>query len=319
MILSSTFLFRELTPRTSEGKRNSKKEIEVSSRVFTDDDFWAECSTVKLLTTTRSKETTPVWNSGNDTIRLSMARNEYESFQLAFRPLAKIHESITIHQLEGPSSLGTGNYSLYDVEYAGSYSPDPLVPLHPHSNGTADPITGEPSSRTWEVDIPSSVTTAIWVTVYMPAHMPAGVYRANITFAQSGGAVTRKFEVRVWDFVLPDTPSLDSWFESSSSNYPAYYPFDYLDAEHVEFMKKVYREFKSHRISPGKICTMEPWDQDFNVDVNHTVTVNFTRSDPLMKYYLDEVGLHRFEFPLTAFNPVRWDTGEYDFSFPRMN
>ena len=315
VILSSTILLREGIHRKSEGKKNLKNEGTGFTRDFTDDDFWAECSTVKLYTTTRSKETTPVWDSENDTIKLSMARNEYESFQLAFRPLANIHETITIPQLEGPSVLGTGNYSLYDVEYAGSYSPDPLVPLHPDHNGSVYPPTGEPGWRSWDIDIPSSVTTAIWVTVYMPPHMPAGTYRANITFTQSGGNATRMLEVDVWDFTLPENPTLNSWFESSSGSYPAYYPFNNLDQEHVDFMKKVYRKFKSHRITPGKLCTIEPWNQDFVVDANHTVTVNFTRSDPLMEYYMDELGLHRFEFPLTAYNPVRWDTGEYDFSF----
>ena len=286
------------------------------NRNIIDDDFWADSSAVKIYTTTESKEETPVWSREENTIRLSAAGNEYESFQMAFRPMSVLHETITIDQPEGPSVLGTGNISLYMVEYAGSYSPDPLIPLIPDHNGTTDPVTYEPGSISWEVDIPSHVTTTLWVTFYIPPDMPSGNYGSNITFTQSGGEVIRKLELHVWDFTLPEESTLATWFESTPGTYAAYYPFDHLDPEHVDFMKKVYEKFETHRITPGKLITTEPWDADFEQDAGLNVTVNFTRSDPLMEYYMNDLGLKRFAFPLTPFDPVGWDSPEYDFSAP---
>ena len=283
---------------------------------FIDDDFWAECSTFKLYTTTRSKDVTPVWSAADNTIKISMARNEYESFQLALRPMKDFSENITINQPEGPGKLGMGNFSMYDVEYAGSFSPDPLIPMEPNRTGPADPDTDEPKSHSWDVDLESGITRALWVTVYAPAEMPPGTYRANITFAQKDSYVTRFLEITIWNFVLPEKPSLTTWFDSSPDLYPVYYPFDDRDPEHIDFMKKVYEKFSTHRISPGSLCTVEPWGIDFDVDLDLNVTVNFTRSDPLMEFYLNELGFARFAFPITPNEPVPWDSGIYDFSTP---
>lgn len=283
---------------------------------FIDDDFWADSSVFKLYTTTHSKQRTPVWDAGTGKISISMARNEYESFQLAFRPLRDITETITISQPTGPSVLGTRNITLREVAYAGSYSPDPLIPVGITDEGEVDVRTGEPSSLSWELFLDSGTTSSFWVTVYMPAHMPAGTYKSNITFSQPGGNVSRVLEVNVWDFVLPEHTTLETFFRTSPGSYLSYYPFDELDPEHVEFMKKVYSMFGYYRIAPGKLCTAEPWVEDVDIDSGHNVTVNFTRSDPLMEYYMDELNLARFEFPVTAFDPVGWDDPEYDFSAP---
>ena len=288
----------------------------LANRELIHDGFWAESSTNKIQTTSLPRNDTPVWSAAENTIRISMARNEYESFQLAFRPAVDMSEKIIIYQPLGPSKLGTGNFSLYRVEYAGSISPDPLVPMEPDYLGAADPDTGEPEWLSWDMDLVGDTTSAVWVTIYAPPDAQPGIYVSNITFSQSGSEINRRLEITIWDFVLPENPSLGTWFESSSSSYYSYYPFDNLDPEHVEFMKNVYKKFKSHRITPGKLCTIEPWGSDFTVDGEHTVTVDFTRSDPLLEYYLDELNLSRFEFPISGYNPVRWDRDEYDFSQP---
>jgi len=316
IMLSVTFPLREDTRCRTETGDDTQYGRDDSSRDFTDDDFWADSSTVKIYTTTESKKETPVWSQDENTIKISAARNEYESFQMAFRPMENIAVTITIDQPVGASILGTGNISLYMVEYAGSYSPDPLVPMVPDHNWTVDPATHEPAAISWDLDIPSHVTTTLWVTLHIPIDLPAGDYGSNITFTQSGGSVTRKLKLHVWDFTLPEESSLATWFESTPGIYAAYYPFDHLDPEHVEFMKKVYEKYEAHRITPGKLITTEPWDDDFEQDAGLNVTVNFTRSDPLMEYYLDELGIERFEFPLTLFDPVGWNSPEYDFSDP---
>ena len=316
IMLSSTMLLREGSLTRTEASDQTQNDPRSSSRDFTNDDFWADSSTVKIYTTTESKSVTPVWSREENTIRLSAARNEYESFQMAFRPMSNIAVTITINQPVGGSILGTGNISLYMVKYAGSYSPDPLLPLIPDHNGTTDPVTLEPGSISWDLDIPSHVTTTLWVTIYIPHDTPAGDYVSNITFAQSGGEIIRKLNLHVWDFTLPDESTLATWFESTPGIYAAYSPFDHLDPEHLDFMKKVYEKFETHRITPGKLITTEPWDDDFEQDAGLNVTMNFTRSDPLMEYYMDELGIDRFEFPLTLFDPVEWNSPEYDFSAP---
>ncbi len=283
---------------------------------FIDDDFWAECSTFKLYTTTRSKDLTPVWSAAENTIKISMARNEYESFQLAFRPMKDFSENITLAQAEGPGTLGTGNFSMHDVEYAGSFSPDPLIPMEPNRTGSVDPDTAEPESLSWDIELESGTTRALWVTVYAPSDIPPGTYRTGITFAQKDSQVTRLLEITIWSFVLPENPTLTTWFDSSPDLYTAYYPFDDRDPEHIELMKKVYEKFRTHRISPGSLGTAEPWGSDIDVDIDLNVTVNFTRSDPLMEYYLDEFDFARFAFPITPNDPVPWDSGIYDFSAP---
>ena len=313
-------LLSSIIPGTSstqnEQNENPHSRSLAANRDFLDDGFWAETSTNKLQTNSTPGSETPVWSAAGNTIRISLARNEYESFQLAFRPATDLSETVTIHQPLGPSKLATGNFSLYSVEYAGSIYPDPLVPMEPDYMGVDDPDTGDPESLSWDIDLASDTTSAIWVTVYAPPDAPAGTYVSNITFTQSSSEVSRRLEIEIWDFVLPENPSLGTWFESSSSSYYSYYPFNYLDAEHVEFMKNVYGKFKSHRITPGKLCTIEPWGNDFSVDAQHDVTVDFTRSDPILEYYMNELNISRFEFPISGYNPIRWDRDEYDFSDP---
>ncbi len=309
-------LFTTLLPIASSPIPQPHPPYSDTTRDFTPDSFWAESPTNKIQTTSLPQNDTPVWSAAGNTISISMARNEYESFQLAFRPAVDIDERITIRQPTGPAKLGTGNFTLYTVGYAGSVSPDPLIPLEPDYIGDTDPDTGEPGSLSWDVDLLADITTALWVTIRAPLDALPGTYVSNITFSLSGSEINRRLEITIWDFVLPENPSLGTWFESSSSSYHSYYPFDNLDPEHVEFMKNVYKKFKSHRITPGKLCTIEPWGSDFSVDGEHNVTVDFTRSDPLLEYYLDEMNISRFEFPISGYNPVRWDRDEYDFSDP---
>ncbi len=303
-------------PVFTEGPGPGIKE----QKAFIDDHFWAKTSAVKIMKTDQYQTQTPIWDDNDQTIRISLAKNEYESFQMVFRPyIGPLYENITFYPLKNTDDptqiIGITNLSLYLVDYAGSIYPDPLMPLFSNHIGNYNINDKGPSNMSWDVNLEPSETTAVWVTLYAPKDIPAGTYRTNLTFTQNEGETTRVLEVKVWDFSLPDTPSLDSWFESSSSSYAYYYPFTSDDEEYDELVKRVTQILQTHRINPGKLCGTEPWDDDIIVDyINNTVQIDFTRTDELLEYYIEELNISNFEFPLTAYNPVRWDRNPYDFS-----
>lgn len=150
--------------------------------------------------------------SGSTTapIRLSLAGNEFGSYQLAVLPFWRNLEgvSLAISDLEGPRGavipadacrwFRVGYVKLENVNLrvpgARVYEPDPLLPAA-------------------AFDVPAGEVGAVWVDLKLPAELPAGIYRGKVTVSAEGQEVVRNVEVKAYGFDIPahSTFEADVW------------------------------------------------------------------------------------------------------------
>jgi len=141
-----------------------------------------------------------------NTVRLSLARNEYEAAQLVVVPLTETLRKVelSVSDLIGPrrTIIGQSNIKVDVVGYVDvkrSSGRSPLEPgLYP------DPLLGSVP-----VDIDRTSLQTWLVTVRAPKAQPKGLYRGHITVSPRNAPPTEvPFVVRVWGFTLPNTPRL---------------------------------------------------------------------------------------------------------------
>jgi hypothetical protein len=155
------------------------------------------------------------------TAALSAARNEFESFQVAFRSTNGPTQEVAV-SLQGPLAGPGGavipeqNVTLFLEAYytvntpsntEGTWGPwpDPLIP-------DVDPYFGEKRTA-FPFDVPDYETRAIWVDVLVPQDAAAGDYAGKLSIhigQQQIGEVG--IELHVGTFELPSTSTLASAF-----------------------------------------------------------------------------------------------------------
>ncbi|GMV99116.1 MAG: hypothetical protein AMXMBFR84_02550 [Candidatus Hydrogenedentota bacterium] len=146
-----------------------------------------------------------------DGVRLILARNEAESFQLVVRPpddsLLSVQSVrvLPMKHVSAQAEIRPDSISVFNVLYtpvavpsyyegpSGEW-PDALLPFQPF-------------------DMSGGRNQPIWVTVRIPENTPAGKYIGGIELATDAtGAIPIRVEVEVLDFALPATPALKSDF-----------------------------------------------------------------------------------------------------------
>ena len=174
---------------------------------------------------------------GADRAEIACARGEYESIQVVVRALGgdleRVHaELLPLVNTDGVALPAEG-VSLYCEVYVPvrhsvrhatcppGLVPDPLVPFHDAYTGKDIPqprwdgkqlVEGRRFGATgfslWQ-----DRQQPIWVDVFVPRDIPAGVYRGAIRVqAANAAAVELPFEVIVWDFTLPTGPTHENHF-----------------------------------------------------------------------------------------------------------
>jgi hypothetical protein len=163
----------------------------------------------------------------NKTAAIKAAKNEYEPFQVILRSQENLKNvDVTASDLVGADGqrIGKENITLFREHYVyvrvpssrcenpPGWYPDALLPF-------ADPVTGERIQGrdirfiAAPFDIWGGINQAIWVDVFVPREATAGDYSGELTVIV-GGNETLKVPVNltVWDFVLPDIPSMQADF-----------------------------------------------------------------------------------------------------------
>jgi hypothetical protein len=183
-----------------------------------------------------------------DNFELSLARNEYESFQLAILPFGKEIKqlSLEVSDLTGKNGniIQKDNIEVSWVDYnkidwqsdyvanQRGWHPDPLIPF---KNGIN--IGGE------------DVCRPLWITVYAPAGTKAGEYEGTIQVSAEGmQKVTANVKCRVWDFDLPVVSHLKthSWDQIE-------YLQDFYNLEEypIEWYQQFCELLLKNRFNPG--------------------------------------------------------------------
>ncbi len=169
--------------------------------------------------------------------RLSVARNEWGSFQVLVRadvPVSGLRleasamkgadhrpsEAIRFvlyrqHQL----FLDTGTHRNADFKPDGY--PDPLIPFD-------QPVAGETlrESRLKAIpfELPARETHGFWVDVFASTNAVAGEYRGTCQLMAGPEQVAQiAVHLTVWDFALPSVPALETEFGSPAGRLKAYY------------------------------------------------------------------------------------------------
>jgi hypothetical protein len=142
---------------------------------------------------------------------ISMAKNEYESFQVVVQPQAAGLEAVKLEisdlvNVKNGAKIGKENISwrvvgyvptqepYYPVKYVGLW-PDPLLPARP-------------------TDIQAGKTQPFWVTVYSSPQTAPGTYEGRIEVtADNKGIKTLLVSVQVYDFSLPQSSHLKTAFD----------------------------------------------------------------------------------------------------------
>lgn len=198
-------------------------------------------------------------------IRLHAARNEFEPFQIAIKPV--ISGTVAVNIGDFGSGIRT---ELYQVKYVnvitatdalgktGPY-PDPLWPLE---NGAT-------------VSLTAGENTAFWVSVSVPPTTPPGDYTANVTIAGVSVPIT----LHVFNFQIPAELHVESKMNYSDNRILTKYGVSGTGANYWLYVDKIKQYFIDHRLTPRNPLWSGGLTTDYaapyiSYDCNGTLTDN---------------------------------------------
>ena len=144
----------------------------------------------------------------DDSISLSLAGNEYGSFQLFVIPskkynINKINVSFSDLKAENGEIIAAANIKSFKVDY--------VKTIFPSKNQQCIPdvlIDGNQLRYQGGEGIKN-----LWFDIYIPANTKAGIYRGTIKIKPDNKAITTlKVKIRIYDFSLPKGASLRNVF-----------------------------------------------------------------------------------------------------------
>ena len=155
---------------------------------------WHAPSTVKVF------ERRPLPKQRGSRVRISCARNEYESFQLVLRSPAPLRDmSVAVTHLTGPGGacIPSDRVRWHPVAY---------LPIRSRYFGIAcDQRWPGPLSWNRSFSCQANVNQPVWFTVHVPKETPPGEYTGAINLTRAGMSLGRvPVTVNVWDFDFPD-------------------------------------------------------------------------------------------------------------------
>jgi len=224
----------------------------------------------------------PVPEFDMDAVHVSLARNEYEPFQIVLRPTTDVeHFSVefTSAKSEGGGVLDASSFTAHVVQYVDVERPsDHFGTVGPWP----DPIP--PIRAPFDV-AKGGENTPIWITVYAPKDQPAGTYRGEVRILVEGRPVaSAHIELELYDFTIPNETSTET-------AYGVHVNRDYhgpLTDEQFREVHDLYMKLcASHRISPYAPHAGADIDIQFEGDPPRPV-IDFTKFDAAMSRYLDE-------------------------------
>lgn len=195
----------------------------------------------------------PLPSRTNPAIQLWSARNEYESFMIVVNPSGKMDNfTISLSALKDTKGnrIEANQVSVRKVEYVkvsrptDSYGfagwwPDPL-PLYEQPEAI-DPGENQP----------------FWITIKTSSTAKAGHYTGMINLGSGDWKLAVPVSLHVWDFALPETPSVRSGF---GFNLSAVRDYDNLKTPEDERRAFEYymESFRDYKISPYNPFVFSP-------------------------------------------------------------
>lgn len=210
---------------------------------------------------------------GTDRVKISCAKNEVESFQVVLTALngklKKVDASLSGLTDDAGNNLPPECVEIFSEilvpirmpdprsTLSPGLWPDPLVPF-------VDPYTGEPvRGAQWgeegftgerfrgkEFDVWPNQHRTLWIDVSVPKDVLPGTYEGTLkVWAENASPVEAIVTVEIWDFALPDGPTLESHFGGFERL--AIYHGLALDSEEFHRLEDRYiAMLADHRINP---------------------------------------------------------------------
>jgi hypothetical protein len=201
------------------------------SEVQTEPLFW----TASAMEAIELNQPSPVVTNGDFTplrkVKLSAAKGEYEPFQIVVQAiLGNLNNiNIKVSDLESVngSVISQSNITLYREHYIKLDRPSyPGWPANPtrgkgwYADGLipfVDPDTGK-DIQDAEIDavpfnLAAGTNQPIWVDIFVPQDTAPGDYHGKFTIESDRGISEGQIDLTVWNFTLPEQPSLDSFFD----------------------------------------------------------------------------------------------------------
>ena len=187
-------------------------------------------------------------------VSLSSARNEWESFQIVVLPsrsLPNVQVAVTgFDSKEG--TLPASAFTVRKVEYVNVKQPTDsygMAGLWP------DPL---PSYKTPEDLVPDR-NHPFWISVNVPKDTPAGIYKGYVVLSSSDGWKEEvPVSLEVWDFTLPDSPTMRSGFGLSGIESLARYNNVTTPEQRSQLFDVYMKAFSDHKISPYNPFSLTP-------------------------------------------------------------
>jgi hypothetical protein len=260
--------------------------------------------------------------TGKSVVDIKAAKNEYEAFQVVISsgPDNQLKDvKIEITDLEGDNGrIGKEHLEVFRAEnihirkssprsaFGPGLFPDPLLPF-------MDPVTGDSIRALQRIDSPEGEKfigakyspypinlfpgqpCTIWVDVYVPADVEAGIYKGSIkVMANENISSTIPVTLKVWDFALPDVASHRTHL-GHFSLISKIWEVDMESEEFEEIEMRFCKEMARHRINPPIPHSLMPVVND-----DGSLTIIPERHEKLVKY-VKETNLKDFEVPRTPF------------------
>lgn len=189
--------------------------------------------------------------------RISLARNESESFQVALRtaPATELKDcTVQLTDLQGPGGTRLSR-NFIQWRQVGWVN---LPALSPAANLPPDALPGwwpDPLLPVTRFTIPPATTQSLWFTVYAPPGTKPGLYRGSLTIRPANGTLLEvPVEATVYNFELPTQGHLKTAFALMDGFLERLYGKP-LTAE----MRRRYGDFcLQFRLNPDDISRTDP-------------------------------------------------------------
>lgn len=285
----------------------------------------ARCAMVVWTThgTTRVFPQTPPGESRE--ARIFAARNEFEPFQVIVRAEDTSLEGVTIEagalESDEGNLIDSQHITLFREHYVyirrpsyrcntspGLY-PDALIPfLNPIDGKDIPPRRGEGSTEGAKYDaVPCTVYAGFnqpfWVDCFVPSETAAGEYHGFLTVKARGEKPLRvPVHLTVWDFTLPETPTVKShfggfdrilkWFDEKTGS------------ERARVIERRFCEITArHRITPPVPSHLYP-------KVNEDGSIDPSGTHEALKEFMTTFRVNAFPMRFSAFRDPLGKDGE---------
>ena len=188
---------------------------------------------------------TPVPKKKDGEIKLWSAKNEYESFILVIRPGKRLENfRIKLAGLKDKNgfTISGDNITVRKVEYVKVTKP---TDDYGYAGWWPDPL---PAYEIPETLMPSE-NQSFWITVKVPSDAGAGIYTGQAMLSSGDWNYSVPVKLTVWDFTLPNTPSMRSGFGMDMNSISKYQNLKNREEE-KEVFEYYLQSFRDYKISP---------------------------------------------------------------------